>query len=84
MPTLHNPSQFELYCVPLDRHVKGGEEVEITEEQAAMISGTVFLVDGEIPAGFAEDEAPTPAKRTTSRRGTKPVEDDAAPEVETR
>ena len=74
MPLLHNPTEWRLFCFPLQRFLEPDETVRISEEQARSLDGTVFVV--EAPSS-------TP-KRETVRRGAKQVEVTRAPRPETR
>ena len=85
MPTLHNPAGNSLFCARLERILGINERVEITDEEAADLVGTViFIVEGyEAPeqaerpdaaAADADEEKAESRKVETVKRGSKRVE----------
>lgn len=80
MPKLTNPTDARLSC-RLGFTLDAGESVEITDEQAALLEGTVFVV--ERARRSAPEVSDTP-KREMAKRGAKAAEVTSAPERETR
>ena len=73
MPTLHNPTDQDLWCVPLHQIVRAHASVELTDEQAAQINTVTGI--WHVTAA---------ATRATVKRGGKRVEITTAPAMEKR
>jgi hypothetical protein len=83
MPTVFNPSAFNLWCEAADQEIPAGKTVDVSEEVADRVSTCVFIVTGEAPVVETKTEK-APATRKTTTRGSKRAEVTEAPEVETR
>jgi hypothetical protein len=83
MPTVHNPTEWPLLCVPLRRHLEPGETVNISDEDAALISRAIFEVVGADEPETAEEELSAPV-RQMARRGGQTAEVTGPPEREMR
>ena len=81
MPSLTNPTDARLSCTQLDLILEPGETVEITDEQADLVTGTVFVLERAKRSAADASEKP---KRETAKRGAKAAEVTSAPERETR
>ena len=81
MPTLHNPTDQDVYSHAIGEIVPAGGSVEIDDEQAARVN-TVSGVWRVTAA--AKADAPATASRTSGKRGGKRAEVSAAPAMETR
>lgn len=82
MPKLTNPTDTRLGC-RLGFTLDAGESVEITEEQARELEGTVFVIDrGRRPA--SDDTSSATPRRAKSRRSAATAEVTDKPAMETR
>ena len=86
MPTVHNPTDIDLFCPALGRIIEAGETVPVTMSEAAGISTAVFIVDTDAP-GYGPEPKPVPSipvARKTAKRGSKVAEVSGEPKGETR
>lgn len=72
MATVHNPTDYTLFCLALGRSLEGGETVPVTAELARLVPTGVFVVEGANPI------------RKSITRGAKKVEVTGSPAAETR
>ena len=77
MATVTNPTDFSLFCEELKRDLAGGESVEVTDDQAARISATIFVVD--VPEPVVAKKAP--AKRAAAAKKVDAEVESESPEV---
>ena len=80
MPSLTNPTDTRLSC-RLGFTLAPGEAVQITDEQADLLGGTVLVIERAKRSAPASSDTP---KRETAKRGAKAAEVSKAPERETR
>lgn len=78
MATVSNPTSFNLYCHPLDIRISSGASVEVTEDEANQVVGSVFVVTHARPVPEAK-----PSRKAVTR-GSKVAEVTEAPARETR
>ena len=83
MPRLINPTDGRLAC-RLGFTLDAGESVQITDEQADAVMGTVFIVERAKRTADAVAENNETPKRETVKRAAKRAEVTAKPEMETR
>lgn len=77
MPSLHNPTSHNLFCVRLQRFLAADERVEISDDEADELEHGVIFVVGR------EEKSSAPV-RQTAKRGGKKAEVTEAPAVEKR
>jgi hypothetical protein len=76
MATIHNPTDFNLFCLALRYTVAAGETVTTSNEVARQVPGGVFMVKVDEASPTA-----TPTRKTVTR-GAQKVEVTKAPAVE--
>lgn len=84
MAQVFNPTVYDLFCHPLGKIILPGQRVEATAEQAARISRSVFIIEDDPEAVGERPSGEAVSTRSKSTRGSKTVEQNDPPELETR